>query len=212
MASPAMAIPELRRFHNFHHYWIRGLLSQDAIWEICLCLLGIVRTRNDDNLGIRYVLSALQVYVSFIDDPDIVLQDAFSSKYKSAVHSGVFENAVKKYRQKIKNQSKKKAKEEAEKELEIPARVRPSGDEELSARAQQSLESLPGKVLEQAKVFHRYIHYLVHGEPEGIVSTDLMSMLDDISRARKLDEKVKEDILQDEDARNVSTRPYFIIP
>lgn len=131
-----------------------------------------------------------------------VLQDAFSSKYKSAVHNGVFENAVKKYRQKMKIQSKKKAKEEAEKELKIPVRVRPSVAEEVSARVQRSLEGLPGKVLERAKVFHRYIHHLVQGEPVGAVSTDLRSMLDDISRTRKLDEKIKDEILKDEDARN----------
>jgi len=131
-----------------------------------------------------------------------VLQDAFSSKYKSAVHNGVFENAVKKYRQKMKNQSKNKVKEETAKVLTVPSRVRPSAAEELSARAQRSLESLPGKVLEQAKVFHQCIHYLVQGEPEGIVSTDLRSMLDDIGQTRKLDEKMKEEILQDEEARN----------
>lgn len=142
---------------------------------------------------------------------DIVLQDAFSSKYKSAVHNGVFENAVKKYRQRMKNQGKRKAKEEARKELRLPVRVHPSAAKESSARAQERLESLPGQVLEQAKVFHRYIHYLVQGEPEGMVFTDLKSMLDDISRARRLDEKMKDEILQDEDARNVSANLYFPI-
>ena len=128
------------------------------------------------------------------------------------MHSGVFENAVKKYRQKVKSQSKKKAKEVVQKELKTPVNGISSASEELSARAQRSLESLPGQVLEQAKIFHRYIHYLVQGEPEGIVSTDLKSMLDDVSRARKLDEKVKDEILQDEDARNVSARPDTTIP
>jgi hypothetical protein len=127
------------------------------------------------------------------------------------VHNGVFENAVKKYRQRMKRHGKRRAKEEAEKELRIPTKVRPSEAKELSARTQQRLENLPGQVLEQTKVFHRYIHYLVQGEPEGIVFTNLKSMLDDISRARKLDEKMKDEILQDEDARNVSTSLCFTI-
>ena len=142
---------------------------------------------------------------------DIVLQDAFSSKYKSAVHNGVFENAVKKYRQRMKSHGKRKAKEEARRELRIPVRVQPSSAKESSARVQERLESLPGQVLEQAKIFHRYIHYLVQGEPEGIIFTDLKSMLDDISRARRLDEKMKDEILKDEDARNVSTSLYLAI-
>jgi potassium channel subfamily K len=137
---------------------------------------------------------------------DTVLQDAFSSRYKSAVHNGVFESAVKKYRRRMRSQGKRKAKEEVGKELRIPVRVQPSVVKESSARAQERLESLPGKVLEQARIFHRYIHYLVQGEPEGIVFTDLTSMLDDISQARRLDEKMKDEILQDDDARNVSTK------
>lgn len=124
------------------------------------------------------------------------------------MHNGVFENAVKKYRKKMKSQSKKKAEEL----LRISLRVQPSAIEELTVRAQRNLENLPVQVLEQAKVFHRYIHYLVQGEPEGIVSADLKSMLDDIGRARKLGEKMKDEILQDEDARNVSTSLCFTIP
>lgn len=109
----------------------------------------------------------------------------------------------------MRSKGKKKAKEEAEKELKTPLRARQS--EELSAQAQRSLESLPGKVLERTKVFHRYIHYLVQGEPEGVVSVELKSMLDDIGRARKLDEKMKDEILQDEEARNVSASLYLTI-
>jgi hypothetical protein len=139
----------------------------------------------------------------------IVLQDAFSSKYKSAMHSGVFESAVKKYRREAKASSKKKPGEEDSEELSIPTRVHPSAVEELSTRAQKSLENLPGQVLEQARVFHRHVQHLVQAEPEGVVGPDVKLMLDDIGRAQKLDERIKDEILQDEDARNVSTGLYF---
>lgn len=144
---------------------------------------------------------------------NIVLQDAFSSRYKSALYSGVFENAVKKYRQKSKTPSDK-AQEEENKESSIPAKIRPSLVEESSARAQRNLESLPGKVIEQARVFHRYIQYLGHADHGhgAIVTTDLKLMLDDISRAEKLDDRMKDEILQDEEAKHVSMGLYFIIP
>ena len=141
---------------------------------------------------------------SFGRDSGAVLQDAFSSKYRNALHSGAFEDAVKKYRQKKKAQAEKKAQEGLVGGLNIPAKVRPSTLEESSARAQQSLESLPAQTLEQARVFHRHIQLFVQTESGGDPPPDLKLMLDDISRAQKLDERVKDEILQDEDARNVS--------
>ena len=122
------------------------------------------------------------------------------------MHSGSFEDAVKKYRQKEKAQIEKKAEEWSNGELNIPAEVRPSVVEESSVRAQHSLENLPVQALEQAKVFHRHIQYFV--QAEGEVPPDLKHMLDDIARAQKLDERVKNEILQDEDARNVSPGLY----
>lgn len=140
-----------------------------------------------------------------------VLQDSFSSKYKSALHSGAFEKVVKKYRQAAKVQSEKKPEEEGNGELNIPARVRPCAIEESSARAQKSLENLPGQVLEQARTFHRHVQHLVQADAEGVVGPDLKLTLDDISRAQKLDERVKDEILQDEDARNVSAGLPFTL-
>jgi len=147
----------------------------------------------------------------FGNNRGIVLQDAFSSKYKNAMHSGVFQNAVKKYRQEAKARSEKKPEDEGSEELNIPTGVHPSVVEESSTRAQKSLENLPGQVLEQARVFHRHVQYLVQTEPERVLAPDIKFMLDDISQAQKLDERVKDEILQDEDARNVSTALYFAL-
>ena len=125
------------------------------------------------------------------------------------MHSGVFESAVKKYRREAKTQSKKKAEEESN--LDVPVNVQSSVVEQSSTRAQQSLESLPGQVLEQTRVFHRHIQYLAQAEYEGNVTADLKHMLDDISRAQKLEERMKDEILQDEDARNVSAGLNFTL-
>lgn len=148
----------------------------------------------------------------FYCDSGAVLQDAFSSKYRNALHSGAFEDAVKKYRQKKKAQTEKKEDEGLTGGLNIPAKVRPSALEESSTRAQRSLESLPIQTLEQARVFHRHIQYFVQTEPGAKVPPDLKIMLDDISRAQKLDERVKDEILQDEDARNVSEGLSLTLP
>ena len=139
------------------------------------------------------------------------MQDAFSSKYRSALHNGAFKDAVKKYRQKKKAQSEKKAEEWSVRGFDIPANVRPSTLEESSTRAQKGLESLPVQTLEQARVFHRHIQYFVQGEPGRDVPPDLKLMLDDISQAQKLDERVKDEILQDKDARNVSDGVYTLL-
>lgn len=125
------------------------------------------------------------------------------------MHSGVFENAVKKYRQMAKAQSEKKPEGDGNEEMDIPTKVHPSAVEELSVRAQKSLENLPGQVLEQARIFHRHVQHLVQAEPDMVVGPDLKLMLEDISRAQKLDERIKGEILQDGDARNVSAGLYF---
>jgi len=193
-----------KRFYNVHNHRVRRLFAEDGSREIGVRLLGVIRTRDDDNPGVRYARYPPEQRFPFGGNSGVVLQDAFSSKYKSAMHSGVFETAVKKYRQKTKTQNEKKAGEGDDGGSNIPAKVRPSVIEKLSAQAQQSLENLPGQVLEQTRVFHRHIQYLVQAEPEGTVTPDLKRMLDDISRAQKLDERIKNEILQDEDARNVS--------
>lgn len=138
------------------------------------------------------------------DNSNEVLQDAFSSKYKSALHSGAFQSAVKKYRQKTKAENEKRP-EEVNGRLIIPLRVHPSVVDESSSRAQKNLETLPTQVLEQAGVFRRHVQYLLQPEPDRVVGPDLKLILDDIARAHKLDERVKDEILEDEDARNVST-------
>lgn len=204
LALPAYTIADAHRFHHFHDYRLRGLRTDDPSWKICVCLLGIVGTCDDDHPGIMYAqLSWSCGSVSV--DADIVLQDAFSSKYKNALHSGVFESAVKRYRQKTKSQSEKKEREKEGKEINFHVTVQPSDVKESSSRAQRNLENLPAKVLGQTELFHRHIQFLVQSETGGIFTTNLESMLDDVDRAHKMDEKLRDEILQDEDARNVRT-------
>lgn len=138
------------------------------------------------------------------------MQDVFSSKYKSALHSGAFENAVKKYRQKTKAESEKRP-QETNGGLSIPVRVHTSVVKESSSRAQKKLESLPTQVLEHAGIFHRHVQYFLQPELDRVIGPDLKLVLDDIARAQKLDERVKDEILEDEDARNVSPGLFIII-
>lgn len=201
----------MQRFCHLYNHWLRRLFTKDRCRKIGICLLGVVGARDDDYSSVRYAGSLLWKCFLFGSNLGVVLQDAFSSRYKNALHSGAFEDAVKKYRQKKKAQVEKKVEDVNNRELNIPTKIPPSALEETSARAQQSLESLPGRALEQARVFHRHIQYFAHAEPERDMPPDLKLMLDDISRAQKLDERVKNEILQDEDARNVSTSLYLTL-
>ena len=142
------------------------------------------------------------------DNMDTVLQEVFSSKYKNVLHGGGFESVIKKYRQ---EKIEERVREVSNEESDVSARIRTSVVGKSSARAQQILESLPEKVLEQARVFHRFTQCLGQAGPGGAVSTDLRLILDDIGQAQKLDEKMKDEILEDYEARNVSTTPSLAI-
>ena len=105
----------------------------------------------------------------------------------------------------MKTHREKKVQQGSNEELRITSRIRTSVVGQLSARAQQNLESLPEKVLEQVKLIHRY---LAQGGRGDISSTDLRLMLDDIGRSQELDEETKDEILNDGDTRNVSISQY----
>lgn len=151
----------------------------------------------------------------------IVIEEAGSSKYKNALHSKAFDNAVKKFR--IRENRKTEA---------IAAHARPGvprthsnislqeATEAASIAAQHELEKLPNQVLQQAKTFHSHVQYLVNNadtnwedtrNPDSAMarcmsrtSADLRALLDEISNLEEIGERAKKDIMEDDDTRNVS--------
>jgi potassium channel subfamily K, other eukaryote len=81
-------------------------------------------------------------------------------------------------------------------------------------RVKEHLENLPNSVLLNAKVFYEQMQYFLgpgrYGGTPGhhsrdIVPEGLRSLLDDIVGSEQLGERVKLEILQDDDARQVGS-------
>jgi potassium channel subfamily K, other eukaryote len=83
--------------------------------------------------------------------------------------------------------------------------------------AQQQLEALPQEILRHAKAFHDDVRYFIGmrvmgdaahehlGEEgsQGEVPETLRSLLSDITGAERIGERVRDEILKDDDARKV---------
>lgn len=162
-----------------------------------------------------------------------VVQEAYNSKYKNALHIGAFDKAVKRYREKAqisrstrgaKINLRERARSNAdtivpERDLdpnaESPAESSTQKfDLEMSTRetrAQDKLEALPGAILRQAKTFHKYIRAFVDGGviPGGEigrlseVSDGLRGLLDEIAGGGGIGKVSKEEIMQDAEARQI---------
>ncbi len=120
------------------------------------------------------------------------MQEAGSSRYKSALHSQVFDKAVKKYRKKQLQEGKQRPRPVVQgSALASGSRPRHSrhpdgsshsyhtedgdGDQPIAERmkesqdiAQKALEALPGEIVRGARTFQNYIQFFVSGATEGI--------------------------------------------
>lgn len=147
-----------------------------------------------------------------------VISEAFSSKYHSALHAGVFERAVKRYRERARAIAVK-ARLGKNKLLSPSSPQRPplsahqsveDALKESHTRTQTQLEALPHKILADAKTFHEHLSYFVgSGNKLTVDSGDqlpagLQQLMNEVTGAEKLGDRIKKEILQDEDARHVS--------
>lgn len=129
---------------------------------------------------------------SSLNDRNAVVQEAGSSRYKSALHSQVFDKAVKKYRKRQLQEGKQRPRPVAESSNPASgSRPRNSrhpdgsshsyrtedgdGDQPIAERAKESqdiaqhaLEALPGEIVRGARTFQNYMQFFVSGATEGI--------------------------------------------
>ncbi|KAJ7636869.1 hypothetical protein FB45DRAFT_907554 [Roridomyces roridus] len=145
-----------------------------------------------------------------------VIAEAFSSKYRNAIYAGVFDRAVKRYRERVrllaeKARRGKKANAHNPPPLMEPHLAGPSTDDAVHKshlKVQEQLEALPHKILADAKMFHEHLSYFVSkGKSMGVDSDDplppgLQKLMNEITSAERLGERVKREILQDDDARH----------
>lgn len=78
-------------------------------------------------------------------------------------------------------------------------------------RAQEHLEALPHKLLGHARVFNDHVQYFTGGS-QGAANADLPAglkkLMEDVMGSQKLAEKIKGEILEDQDAKNVSCSKF----
>jgi len=138
-----------------------------------------------------------------------ILQDAFSSRYKRALHSGPFQKILKEYRKRRKYHKPFFPPSHAV-QLSVTS-AGPSGIQESNERVQKQLEELPEQILRLSRTIYQDIKYFTHRQTEieaeyglreeNSMPPDLKDLLDDFAQARNFGNKVKIEILQDEDTR-----------
>ncbi|OCH88377.1 voltage-gated potassium channel [Obba rivulosa] len=170
-----------------------------------------------------------------------VLEEAGSSRYKSALHSHVFDRAVRKFRQKeareiaqvlrghaLSPDADKRASHGGVGANGPPSAIsrqhEPESPEAAAKRvkhaqeiARRELEELPGDIIKQTRAFYDSIQFFLgSGSEEDVedpvltaqegpinVPEELRRLLDEIATSEGIGERLKREILQDEDARKV---------
>ncbi|EJF63876.1 hypothetical protein DICSQDRAFT_102012 [Dichomitus squalens LYAD-421 SS1] len=155
-----------------------------------------------------------------------VLQEAGSYRYKNALHSRVFDNAVKNYRKRLKQtQDSKRNRMNSKNTGAGPGGVRTAGLQqqnkptfvrlrEADKQARRALEALPNEIIRSARTLHDYMEFFVSGVDgldtieEGDVASgtpnippDMTKLLDELGDMEGINPRLKAEILQDEDAR-----------
>lgn len=94
--------------------------------------------------------------------------------------------------------------------------------EEARAVARRQLEALPIEIVRRARTFHDYMQYFAGGHdindsdlpgegPQTNVPDELKKLLDEIVKSEGIGDRVKREILQDEDAKHVRFPPRRVV-
>src|ERR1700722_6945468 len=159
-----------------------------------------------------------------------VLSETYSSHYKNAITTHVFDKAVKRYRQRTRMRPRiqrtwSKRTVDAFPLRSLPSFAAsqqampliPSSDTQSKVftqftepynRAQQQIDSLPIEILRRTQVFREHVQYFVGPGRKGKdvlkrMPVGLKQLLCDITDVEKIGERVKEEILQDDAAKQV---------
>ena len=153
-----------------------------------------------------------------------------SSRYKSALHSRIFDKAIKKYRKNMKQtQDVKRPRLNSKNTTGAPTGARKDSLRRQQSRptvvrlreaeeqVQRALEVLPTEIIRNARTFHDYMEFFVSGGADGIdpveegdddhgkskIPPDMTKLLDELGEIEGINQRLKAEILQDEDARKV---------
>ncbi|KAG8956917.1 hypothetical protein FRC00_004746 [Tulasnella sp. 408] len=146
-----------------------------------------------------------------------VLSEAYSSRYKSALQKGSFHKAMKSFEGKEEARRKKPsdheksprgsidlAHDEAEHDAELENAKCPSDlAQKILDSTRRHLDPIPLNVITHAKTFHDHVRYFANHPqyPNEPPPTTLTDLLDEIAESEKMDERMKQELLGDEEAR-----------
>lgn len=130
-----------------------------------------------------------------------VISEAYSSRYRTAVHSKAFVRAVASFKEQncppprdytVSSQS-----EEPASEALTPMRL-PHSD------VFKELSSIPQDLVRHAHVFHEHVLFL-HSHSVHTPSSSLKKLLNEIAESEKLDEQLRTEVLNDVESRKVGS-------
>jgi len=159
-----------------------------------------------------------------------VLQEAYDSRYKHALHVGAFDKAVKRYRQKADHAKPAGRRHRhvhihgpggppstshsslhtpfgsATPQPQTPIEPSEATVAELQTQALECLEALPEHVFHGVKIIHQYIRFFIdgwHHEQEGEVNDRLKKLLGEIAGMGGIGKVTKDELLHDEASRHI---------
>ncbi|KAG8923479.1 hypothetical protein FRC01_012708 [Tulasnella sp. 417] len=146
-----------------------------------------------------------------------VLSEAYSSRYKSALQKGSFHKAMKSFEGKEEARREKShdneksprgsidlAHDEAQHDIEVENAKCPSDlAQKILDSTRRHLDPIPLNVITHAKTFHDHVRYFANHPqyPHEPPPTSLTDLLDEIAESEKMDERMKQELLGDEEAR-----------
>ncbi|KAG8982771.1 hypothetical protein FRB90_006562 [Tulasnella sp. 427] len=144
-----------------------------------------------------------------------VLSEAYGSGYKSALQKGSFHKAMKSFEGKEdarrgKDEEKSPrgsidlAQDEADHDIELENAKSPSElAEKILESTRRHLDPIPLNVITHAKTFHDHVRYFANHPqyPHEPPPTSLTDLLDEIAESEKMDDRMKQELLGDEEAR-----------
>lgn len=133
-----------------------------------------------------------------------VISEAYSSKYHSILTNDAFDTAVKAFRSRTDRQRSTVEVGPPSRSSSLERRVAAGGRISL-LDVKTSIETVSQDLIEVARQFHDHLHYFStasasNGQPPP---ESLRMLLSDLADAEKMDEKLKENMLQDDEARKV---------
>ncbi|KAK7047856.1 Potassium channel [Paramarasmius palmivorus] len=136
-----------------------------------------------------------------------VVSEAFTSRYKDVFRIGVFTRAVEKLRAKEQEDAIRRARSKPAPSVSGEgSSTAASSRSSANDHAKRRLEQLPRQIIQHCKSFHDHMQFVssprrIDGKEQERMPVGIQKLLDEIDGVEKLENRIKNEILQDLDAR-----------